>query len=230
VPDRTTAFAVGLGGTILRTTDRGLNWTRLKTPAPHWLSAVDFVSATTGYVVGGSASGPVIWKTTDGGDSWVSLAERLPQRVRKESFRDVLFTSETRGFAVGTGGLIVETTDGGESWVVRDSGTDVWLRAISVLGKTIHVAGKGVLLRSVDDGLTWTTLPIPEQGKLNDVVFVSAQVGWITNFKGEILETRDGGATWKSVYRQDKVTAGIHASAERIIVTGDGSQIVRRRR
>jgi photosystem II stability/assembly factor-like uncharacterized protein len=59
---------------------------------------------------------------------------------------------------------------------------------------------------------------------------VSAQVGWITDFQGEILETRDGGRTWSAVYAHEKVTTAIHVSSERVIVTGDGGLIVRRRR
>jgi len=181
-------------------------------------------------VVGGCQAGPVVWKTTDGGESWISLAEALPQRARKGSFRDVLFVSEKRGFAVGTEGVIVETVDGGESWVTRDSGTDVWLRAIHVLGKTIHVAGKGVLLRSLDDGRTWTKLPISPQRKLNDVAFASAQVGWITDFKGEILETRDGGRTWSAVFNHKDFTSAIDVSSERIVVAAGDATIVRCRR
>jgi photosystem II stability/assembly factor-like uncharacterized protein len=230
VVDRESAFAVGFDGMILRTRDRGVHWDKLKTPAPHWLAAVDFVSPTTGYVVGGAGPRPVVWKTTDGGDAWVSLADKLPERARKESLRDVQFTSVKRGFAVGTGGLIVETTDGGASWVARDSGTDVWLRAISVLGKTIHVAGKGVLLRSIDDGKTWASVPIPPKKKLNGVVFVSAQIGWITNFDGEVLETLDGGKTWSAVQKHGDVTIALDVSPEHIIATTGDGKILRRRR
>ncbi|MHC4957817.1 MAG: YCF48-related protein [Planctomycetota bacterium] len=228
-PDKTNAFAVGFGGTILRTKDRGQTWKKLETPGPQWLAAVDFVSASTGYVVGG-AEPPVIWKTTDGGDSWVSLAGNLPARAGRESLRDVLFLTEERGFVVGTGGLILETRDAGQSWSARDSGTDAWLRAISVRGKILHVAGKGVLLRSSDDGKTWAPLPIPEGRKLNDVAFVSADLGWITGFRGEVLETTDGGRSWNAVAVHTRMTGAIHVSPERVVVTGGGGTILRCRR
>lgn len=228
--DRTTAFAVGYDGVILRTRDRGFAWEKLVTPAPHWLAAVDFVSPKTGYVVGGHGPAAVMWKTIDGGDTWTSLAGNLPERARKEHLRDVLFTDEQRGFAVGYAGTIVETTDGGATWIERDSGSDAWLRSIAVLGKMIHVAGKGVLLRSLDDGRTWTELPIPAQKKLNDVAFLSADLGWITDFDGEILETRDAGKTWNVVYRHSAGVTAIHVSSERLVVGSEGGSILRRSR
>ena len=231
VVNRTTAFAVGLGGLILRTTDRGFKWKKLKAPAPSWLAAVEFVSPTTGYIVGGAKDGPVLWKTVDGGGSWVSLADKLPPSARKktQSFRDVVFTSDVRGIVVGTGGVIVETNDGGKTWTARDSGTDAWLRAIHVRGKTIHVAGKGVLLRSDDGGRAWKKLPIPDGLKLNDVAFSTKQIGWITEFGGAVLETRDAGQTWNAVHQHKRGTIGIEMSDERIIVTTEDGTVLRRR-
>ena len=96
----------------------------------------------------------------------------------------------------------------------------------------MHVAGKGVLLRSMDDGRTWTKLPVPETKKLNDVVFRNEQVGWTTDFDGTILETRDGGQTWATVYRHrlSTVLTAIHESPERLVVASTTGVIVRRPR
>ena len=223
--DRTTAYAVGLGGTILRTRDRGFGWERLETPGKAWLSAVHFVSLSTGFVVGGDDDGALVWKTPDGGDSW----EKIPVE-HEGSFRDVRFLDRSRGFAVGTGGAIFATDDGGATWARRASGTDVWLRSIAIGGERIHIAGDGVLLRSADQGRTWTHVDVPVTGKLNAAAFVSDRVGWLTGFDGAIRETLDGGRTWRVVYRHAGATVGIHVSEERLTVAASDGAILRRRR
>lgn len=230
IQNNETAVAVGYGGVVIRTRDRGENWETVETPAKHWLAAVDFIDATTGYVVGGSADHPVLWKTTDGGDTWKPIHERLPEDTVDCQLRDVKFLSMEHGFAVGTDGLLLETRDAGETWQRKDAGTEAWLRAISHKDEVIHIAGKGVLLRSEDLGKTWSKMPIPEKRKLVDVVFATRDHGWITNFDGEILETRDAGQTWNAVHVHDDVTTGLHLNAERtLVLTGDG-QVLRQRR
>ncbi len=230
VLDNTTALAVGYGGLVLKTEDRGETWRKIESPNNQWLAGVDFVDSRIGYVVGGSSEHPVIWKSTDSGNTWVSIHERLPASARNNSLRDVKFVNKDRGFAAGTDGLLIETNDGGETWQQHATGTEAWLRGIFVNGMTIHVAGKGVLLRSEDDGKTWCKLPIPDNKKLNDVVFVNDTRGWITNFDGEILETRDAGKTWKTIHTHSDTTGGIHASSERTLITTGNGKILRQRR
>lgn len=228
--DNETAVAVGYGGVMIRTRDRGENWEVIETPAEHWLAGVDFIDKKTGYVVGGSADHPVLWKTTDGGDIWTPIHQRLPEDTADCQLRDVKFLTLQRGFAVGTDGLILETKDAGETWQRKDAGTDAWLRALHVRGDLIHVAGKGVMLRSEDLGETWAKLPIPEKRKLVDVAFTTDSHGWITNFDGEILETHDGGQSWEAIHIHDDVATGIHSNTERtLVLTGDG-QVFRQRR
>ena len=64
--------------------------------------------------------------------------------------------------------------------------------------------------------------------KLVDIEFANARAGWVTDFGGDIHETTDGGRTWRSVFRHDRVTSAIHRSPERMIVAGGGGLIVRR--
>jgi photosystem II stability/assembly factor-like uncharacterized protein len=57
-------WAVGGGGTILRTTDGGLTWTKLRSGVSGSLHGVRFVSPTRGWIVGDDAA---ILSTTTGG-------------------------------------------------------------------------------------------------------------------------------------------------------------------
>ena len=57
-------WAVGTAGLVLRTTDGGAHWTRLRSGVSESLTGVCFTSATRGWVMG--ASGAVLRTTTGG--------------------------------------------------------------------------------------------------------------------------------------------------------------------
>jgi photosystem II stability/assembly factor-like uncharacterized protein len=69
-----TGYTVGLDGTILKTTDAGINWTALNTGTTFSFSSVYFINADTGYALAPST----ILKTTDGGLSWISQPIAMP--------------------------------------------------------------------------------------------------------------------------------------------------------
>ncbi len=110
-------------GNVQITKDGGRTWTNKRGNIPghpgHWVSRVAAanVSPGTAYVtVTGMRSddfAPYIWKTTDFGETWASIAANLPQdsiNVVRESPRnaDVLF--------VGTDTGVWVTIDGGKAW------------------------------------------------------------------------------------------------------------------
>src|SRR5215471_13831403 len=64
--DPDTLVAVGQYGTVLKSTDAGLNWT-IQNPAIHSLFAVTFSDALTGTAVG--VNGTIV-RTADGGVTW----------------------------------------------------------------------------------------------------------------------------------------------------------------
>ena len=61
-----TGYAVGDAGTILKTTDGGLNWTIFNMGPGYSLTSVCFTDENTGYAAG---SGTIL-KTDDAGASW----------------------------------------------------------------------------------------------------------------------------------------------------------------
>lgn len=56
----------------------------------------------------------LIWKTTNGGKSWVKIMNQLNEP--KLGLRRISFQNEKHGIVIGNWGKILETTDGGESW------------------------------------------------------------------------------------------------------------------
>jgi photosystem II stability/assembly factor-like uncharacterized protein len=75
------------------------------------------------------------------------------------------------------------------------------LLAAARAGDALVVVGdRGHVLRSTDQGRTWTQVIVPARAMLTGVSFADAQHGWAVGHDGVILATTDGGQTWA---RQD---------------------------
>ena len=101
-------------------------------------------------------------------------------------------------------------------WSVQTKGVDTNLRGVSVkaIGAsegpesyTIWASGsKGVILRSVDSGTTWTQLTVPGASDLDfrDIEGFDADVAYVLSIgdgaKSRIYKTIDGGKSWKLQY------------------------------
>lgn len=65
----------------------------------------------------------------------------------------------------------------------------------------------GIILRSLDGGLTWNATPTPTQKNLHAIAFADAMHGWAVGAQGAILRTADGGDSW--VLQQARVADGL---------------------
>jgi photosystem II stability/assembly factor-like uncharacterized protein len=126
---------------------------------------------------------------------------------------------------------LYRTTDGGATWHAVDLGSAAiaGVCAIDILRARaiyegiarertiIHAAGRAngpaQLIRSEDGGQTWSMIDLSERaGMILDVKFVDPNTGFV--FAGTssdvaksnalILETRNGGRTWREVYRSKR--------------------------
>ena len=119
------AWASSFGGSFYRTTDGGLNWTKVQTKLPEDVfKSVFFTDENNGWVIGRSGR---LAKTTDGGRTWKKIYEI------KDEFKmnDIFFTDRKHGWAVGEQGAILYTPDAGASWL--DVGAPVPARFMDVV-------------------------------------------------------------------------------------------------
>ena len=115
--DDSTVHAVGYGQ-VIRSTNGGKTW-KLNGAKGDFFQSVCFPTVKTGFIVGFSGT---ILKTTDGGETWITLRDGNALSVSSEPFRAVFFSDALRGYIVGDEGLFWQTTDGGETWkVVKDT-------------------------------------------------------------------------------------------------------------
>jgi photosystem II stability/assembly factor-like uncharacterized protein len=105
-----TGFACGGSGTshILKTTNTGLNWYFLSSLTNTTFNSVYFVNGATGYI-----SGKGIYKSTDGGVSWIQKIAGNPPYYGK-----IFFANENIGYSLVNDyvGGIVKTINAGETW------------------------------------------------------------------------------------------------------------------
>ncbi len=160
--------------------------------------ALDPTASTTLY----AATGRGLYKTTDGGNSWLRTGAGLRDRsvlaiaVDPASPSNLYATTDTAG--------VFRSEDGGEHW--REANRGIAARYVGAIAIDPHHGGvvyagaeAGRVFRSEDSGETWTELASPttrvsvtvivEDPKNHDRLFVG------TNSEG-VFWSVDGGRTW----------------------------------
>ncbi len=210
--DENTGWIVGTNGSIYKTTDAGLNWTKQVSNVLSNLTEVVFADASTGWV--GSTGGSVL-KTIDGGENWteVSLNTVLPKV--QFSYCDALYFKDAlTGFVIAGQSkkiYLLKTTDGGDNWAVKDSliGTTAkrWYD-IQFRGNNGVLVGdkKDIEKYSTDGGETWNFSTAINDNFFRDLKAVRwlndnevIAIGEGNEFYGvitPIYKSTDGGINW----------------------------------
>lgn len=150
-PDGTHVFAVGDGGTIVASADRGAHWALQASGTTQNLRGVAFTSATTGFAVGDTTT---LLTTVDGGATWKPVDLRP---TTSGSLSAIAFGDSLHGAIVGQGGTVVFTSDGGAHWKPSLVTDGVWLDAVT-FQTPMHGWAVGTqtgMYETKDGGATW---------------------------------------------------------------------------
>lgn len=141
----------------------------------------------------------VIWKTTNGGESW-STQQLGPEPLRKLQFIDSLHVIGVGGdFEYGTG--IARTTDAGVNWLYEEPGflgtaTGFSFRKANEAWACIPAENKFMV--SSDSGQSWSIVNTPENFSVTDIAFTDSMHGFAVGDEGVLLKY-----VWKSPSRID---------------------------
>ena len=183
---------------IIETTD-GENWTELVVDTMNnYFGEINFLNDTLGIVY---VTGSMIWKTTDGGQSWDTIFWNPSYYIGALQFVD-----ENTIIAVGQdpcAGNIIVSHDGGLSWTEPQEAAGLWLTDVHFTSNlTGYIIGQnGTYLTTSDGGLTWQNAtqfqsllqPYPT------IYFTTASTGFVTADYNQRFKTTDGGITWTDI-------------------------------
>jgi photosystem II stability/assembly factor-like uncharacterized protein len=141
--DSERSYASTMGGSFYKSSDGGLNWSKVQTKLPEDVfRSLFFTDPGNGWIVGRSGR---LAKTTDGGRTWKKMY------LIKDEFKmqDIFFVDQNHGWVIGDDGAILYTPDAGESW--QNVGAPVPARLMNLIFVNNHtgwaVGLSGVVLK-----------------------------------------------------------------------------------
>ncbi len=218
--------AVGERGHILVSDDNGTLWHQVPVPTQATLTAVYFVDAQHGWVVGHDAT---ILHSNDGGDNWV-LQHQAPQD--QQPLLDIWFKNKNDGYAFGAYGLYLVTHDGGQSWSAKTINSEEDFHFNSVISTTdgqLYIAGEaGSLYRSPDPAQGWSKLKSPYKGSFFGILALEDNSLIIFGLRGKIYRSTDQGDTWTEIQSRTEASlmGGTVLKDGRVFIVGLGGVIL----
>ncbi|MEO6694642.1 MAG: YCF48-related protein [Ignavibacteria bacterium] len=190
-----TGYAVGTVGTVMKTTNGGLNWELKNTPNT-LLYGTSFVDENLGFAVSGDNGS--IYRTANGGNNWTIVFTGIGNTLW-----DINFPNRTTGYAVGLNGLILKSTDSGINWNQQTSGTVAHLFSLEFIDSLNGVAGGNrILLKTSNGGINWISQAISfvdPFSQVTSVNYVDLNVIYgLVSSDDKIYKTTDGGLNWFS--------------------------------
>ncbi|HNF78138.1 MAG TPA: YCF48-related protein [Thauera aminoaromatica] len=195
--------AVGERGVVLLSDDDGAHWRQAgKVPVDATLTAVSFADAREGWAVGHLG---VILHSADGGETW--SVQRIDPVEDRPLFA-VAFTDARNGVAVGLWSLMLRTRDGGRTWEAAelppppgDTRADANLMSVFGDGEgRLFIAGeRGLVLRSLDGGATWSYHPTGYRGTFWSGTALADGTLIVGGLRGSVYRSTDNGEHWQRV-------------------------------
>lgn len=199
----TRLVAVGDHGVVLLSDDGGKSFRQARfVPVSSTLTSVWFPDPQHGWAVGHWG---VVMSSDDGGDTW--KLQRSDISVDQPLF-SIYFKSAREGWAVGLWSLMLHTVDGGATWTTvtlppppgfKKADRNLYQMFADAAGTLYIACEQGRVLRSSDDGATWTYLETGYNGSLWTGVALEHGIVLVGGLRGSIYRSADGGATWSRI-------------------------------
>ncbi|CAN5419618.1 hypothetical protein BH10BAC5_BH10BAC5_19230 [soil metagenome] len=192
-------YACGSAGIILKSTNGGDNWITLGSGVNHELNSIYFINSLTGYSAGYFANEPTITyrilRTTNGGNFWTTLSQGSSLSTTQKM---ITFSDSTTGYMIDANS-IYRSSNSGNNWsVIFTLQPYTSLYAIHFPSPRFgYVVGDhGVILKTTDYGLNWSSMGSGVTNILYSVFFTDTLTGYAVGESGIIIKTTNGGVTF----------------------------------
>jgi photosystem II stability/assembly factor-like uncharacterized protein len=197
-----TGWVSGTNGTIVKTTNGGLNWiVQISDLANKEMNGLSIVDSNIVYSVG---LADTFLKTTNGGSNWQVL--RNGPVPSQHNYWSTFFINQYTGWICGSSQTIFKTTNGGltlDSTFISDAFLyDIYFRnELDGL-----VCGQSAsMYKTSNGGLNWNLINVPVANQSADFKkfsFINNNTGFIVGSQNnKLFKTTNFGDTWDSVAR-----------------------------
>jgi photosystem II stability/assembly factor-like uncharacterized protein len=213
---RETGYAL-IGGDFFKTTDSGKSWLNIGRPLTNQKTGpFDFIDENIGYVitggtVGTSASSNKVYKTIDGGISWLPTGDKFG--YFNDDFYSIDFIDEKLGFVSGgyNDRSVFRTKNGGNTWEKVES---ICFGQIqfpdSLNGYAVRIFnGYYRIYKTTNGGDTWTvSFEIEED--IRAFHFIDKNNGYFVGDNSLMYKTNDGGISWQKLVIPYEYYVNVH--------------------
>lgn len=205
--------------TVSRTRDGGATWSAVLT-AKAGLTALAAGPSQPGTVYAGTFNPPgvdptILWKTTDGGDTWTPLSYPQPAAdpysgihvsdlaVDAADSQLVYLAAQTALVGAPGGQGVYRSADGGATWSKTTLPAYDFRGLAVAAGRpgTVWAVWQGAAYKSTDGGQTWSSMLTAPQGIYLHAVAMAPSdpdVVWVVAAT-VLYRSADGGATWRQL-------------------------------
>jgi len=222
-----TGWAAGDNGTVLKTTNGGINWVLKPCGTNTALRSISFLNSNTGWICGDNGTAK---KTTDGGETWSTQSVATPNMLS-----DIFIIDQDNAYIIGSN-VFFRTANGGNNWtqITGWGGNYLYFTSLSTgfyaagdqISKTINQgtnwtmvyagttglgkvmfpnsftgyagAGNGTFIKTTNEGNNWLLLSTGISSDLTDTYFNDGLTGYMIGNNGTVVNTTNGGGNWSS--------------------------------
>jgi photosystem II stability/assembly factor-like uncharacterized protein len=207
-----TGWISGEAGTIINTTNAGINWNFQQSNVSNDIQSIFFINERLGWAIAyevmpdtNSFLGTRILKTTDGGSSWINYM----YPVENKFMRSIYFLDSLTGFMAGAPITIVRTGNAGFSWENMDTDSSLQLglpvENISFINDQVGFACGGFrdiagsMWTTTNGGFNWKGLIIAPEPFMDLYIFNPVKaiaVGGDFEYGSSFVSTTNQGHSW----------------------------------